>query len=37
MLKEDDESFYGVAIGDDVAKTSIQAVINACQQQLIPG
>lgn len=37
MLKEDDESFYGVAIGDDVAKTSMQAVINACQQQLIPG
>lgn len=37
MLKEDDESFYGVAIGDDVAKTSMQAVINACQQQLILG
>ena len=37
VLTEDDKRFYGVAIGDDVAKTSMQAVINACQQQLILG
>ena len=29
VLKEDDKRFYGVAIGDDVAKTSMQAVLNA--------
>lgn len=37
VLKENNKPFYGVAIGDDVAKTSMQAVINACQQQLILG
>lgn len=29
VLTEDDKRFYGVAIGDDVAKTSMQAVLNA--------
>ena len=31
VLAENDKNYFGVAIGDDVAKTSMQAVLNACQ------
>lgn len=35
VLKENDSKYYGVAIGDDVAKTSMQAVLNACQNLVL--
>ena len=34
VLKEQDKAFFGVAIGDDVAKTSLQAVLNACAHEI---
>ncbi len=34
VLTENDHQYFGVAIGDDVAKTSMQAVLNACQNGL---
>ena len=34
ILTENDHQYFGVAIGNDVAKTSMQAVLNACQNGL---
>lgn len=34
ILTENDHQYFGVAIGDDVAKTSMQALLNACQKGL---